>query len=360
MKWDEQINKVIDYIEKNIENVIDMDKVANIMHQSKISFQRTFSLVMNISINEYIRRRRMTLAAIELQNSSEKVIDLALKYGYESPVSFTRSFKDIHGISPSAARKKDAKLNLYPRITCLLTVKGDMQMDNKTKNAGEQDVNRKGFNWATWKSPNLKVFDTCISTAFEWREAGHKDLLDLGTGLGQNAIYFAKQGFNVSAIDISDYAVQYVNNWAKIEGLTVKAEAGDMHCLPYPQSSFDCVYAYHVVSHTDSVGVRNVISEIERVLKPGGEVYLSFSSKESAEFTDNWWPKYDENTLISQNEAELGIPHFYANLNDIKQLLSNFSINRIKHTEHCVIHNSSDDRPKQMFFYVNASLKGDI
>lgn len=93
MNWDEQINKAVDYIEKNLDSKINMDKVANIICQSSSSFQRTFSMVMNISISEYIRRRRMTLAAIALRNSSVKVIDIALKYGYESPESFTRALK---------------------------------------------------------------------------------------------------------------------------------------------------------------------------------------------------------------------------------------------------------------------------
>ena len=71
----------------------------------------------------------MTLAAIDLQNSTVKIIDLAMKYGYESPESFTRAFKAIHGTSPSAARYKGVKLCLYPRISFLLTVKGDIEMD---------------------------------------------------------------------------------------------------------------------------------------------------------------------------------------------------------------------------------------
>jgi len=356
MKWDERLNKAIAYIEENLEEKIDMNKLANIMCQSKLSFQRTFSLVMNISIYEYIRKRRMTLAAISLRTSDIKVIDLAIKYGYESPVSFTRAFKEIHGISPTAARKNDANLNLFGRISCLLTVKGDMQMDYKTE-TGEQAVNREGFNWANWATPNLEVYDTCLSTAIQWKEAGHKDLLDLGAGLGQNAIYFARQGFSVSTIDLSDYAMQYVKNWAENESLTLTAHVGDMHSLPYENNSFDCIYAYHVISHTDSEGIKKVISEIERILRPGGEVYLSFCSKESTVFRDKRWPRFDENTQISQHEAEMGIPHFYANLMDIKELLANFDVKGIKHTEYCSLNNCSDDRDKEKFFYITAGLK---
>ena len=354
MRWDEQINQAIDYIETNLDSKIDLDKVANIMCQSTLSLQRTFSVIMNISLNEYIRRRRMTLAAIALRNSSVKVIDIALKYGYESPESFTRAFKEFHGISPSVTRKEFVQINLFPRITCLLTVKGDIEMDYKIESKDEQIVNLKGFNWAVVQSPQLKPVDNCIYIANKWKESGHKYLLDLGTGLGRHAIYFSKQGFNVSAMDISDYAIQYLRNWASKENLMINAEVGDMLSLPYSNNSFDCIFAYHVISHTDSIGINKIISEIERVLKSNGEVYLTFCSKESTEFIEHWFPKLDKSTLICQDEAEKGIPHFYVDLNDLKDLLANFNIELIKHTEYCYINHSSNRREK--FYYVNASL----
>ena len=122
MNWDERFNQVIEYIETNLDHDIDYDEAARIMSQSKESFLRTFSFILNMTVFEYIRKRRMTLAAIELQNTDVRVIDLALKYGYESPEAFTRAFKSIHGISPSVARKKNAYLTLFPRISCLITL----------------------------------------------------------------------------------------------------------------------------------------------------------------------------------------------------------------------------------------------
>ncbi|WP_102401210.1 methyltransferase domain-containing protein [Haloimpatiens massiliensis] len=357
MNWYERINEAFDYIEEHLDSIIDLDKVANIMCQSIVSFQRTFSIFMNMSIYEYIRRRRMTLAAIELQTNSIKVIDVALKYGYESPESFTRAFKEIHGISPSAARKKGVQLNLFPRITFLLTVKGDIEMDYEMYNKNEQIVNLKGHNWAIDPSPQLKPVDNCIYLANKWRELGYVDLLDLGTGLGRNAIYFSKQGFNVTAMDISDYAVQYLKTWATKENLPINAEIGDMLSLHYSNQSFDCIFAYHVLSHTDSIGMKKTIAEIERVLKPNGEVYLSFCSKESTEFIENRSNKLDKNTLISRDELEKGIPHFYADLNDIKELLVNFKIELIKHTEYFYSGFNPHNHRREKFYYVNAILK---
>lgn len=357
LNWYEQINEAFDYIEDHLDSNIDIDKVANIMCQSTVSFQRTFSIFMNISIYEYIRRRRMTLAAIELQTNSIKVIDVALKYGYESPESFTRAFKVIHGISPSAARKKGVQLNLFPRITFLLTVKGDIEMDYEMDNKSEKIVNLKGYNWAIDPSPHLNPIDNCIYLAHKWRESGYSDLLDLGAGLGRNAIYFSRQGFNVTAIDISDYGVQYLKTWAAKENLPINAEVGDMLSLHYPNQTFDCIFAYHVISHTDSIGIKKTIAEIERVLKPNGEVYLSFCSKESTEFIENRSYKLDKNTLISQDELEKGIPHFYADLKDIKELLANFKIVLIKHTEYFYSDFNPNNHQREKFYYVNAILK---
>jgi len=355
MKWDEQLNKAIDYIEANLKDKIDLDKVANIMCQSKDSLLRTFSLVMNISINEYIRKRRMTLAAIELQNSTAKIIDLALKFGYESPESFTRSFKETFGIPPSKAKAENVKLTLFPRITCLLTIQGEIQMESRHENMNGQAVNWKGFNWTTWPSPKnlMNVFNNCEGTAKKWKETGHKSVLDLGAGMGQNSIYFARQGFEVSAIEISDYAVEYLKNWAKSENLKINAVAGDMHSLPYDDNSFDCLFEYHAIRHTDSIGMKKIISEIERVVKPGGEVYITFISKDSNEYTEKWWPEMDKNTMISQNPAEKGIPHFYADLNDFNELLVNFDIENIKHIGYF----SKDDAVKQKHYYINARKK---
>ena len=129
MKWHEQMNAAVGAIEGGLPGEIDFSGVARIMGQSAIGFQRTFSIVTGYSVFEYIRRRKMTLAAFELQNSDEKVIDIAMKYGYESPEAFARAFKETHGISPTSARKPGAKLKAFPRITFLLTVKEGVAMD---------------------------------------------------------------------------------------------------------------------------------------------------------------------------------------------------------------------------------------
>jgi AraC family transcriptional regulator len=125
----DRLNAVIDYVENNIIEDIDLTHLANIACSSSYNFQRMFTFITEVSIVEYIRRRRITLAAFELQHSDIKIIDLALKFGYESPVSFARAFQAVHGITPSEARKSNTSLKAFPRITFQIIIKGVNEMD---------------------------------------------------------------------------------------------------------------------------------------------------------------------------------------------------------------------------------------
>lgn len=128
MDWLEQMNAAVDYIELNLAGEILYDKAAKIACCSTYHFQRMFSYIMGVSLSEYIRRRRLTLAAYELQSGTAKVIDTALKYGYESPEAFSRAFKKQHGIMPVSARDFGVTLKAYPKITFSITIKGDIEM----------------------------------------------------------------------------------------------------------------------------------------------------------------------------------------------------------------------------------------
>ena len=98
MEWLIRLGKAVEYIENNLDNEISYDEAAEIACCSTFYFRRMFSYVAGISLSEYIRRRRMTQAAFELQKADIKVIDVALKYGYTSPTAFNRAFKSVHGI----------------------------------------------------------------------------------------------------------------------------------------------------------------------------------------------------------------------------------------------------------------------
>ncbi|MDG5471245.1 AraC family transcriptional regulator [Jeotgalibacillus sp. ET6] len=124
-----EMNEGLQYIEENLENELDVKEAARIALCSEYHFRRMFSFLAGISLSEYIRRRRLTLAAFELKDSPVKIIDLAVKYGYNSADSFTRAFQQMHGTTPSEARKKVYSLKAYPRMTFQLSVKGGNEMN---------------------------------------------------------------------------------------------------------------------------------------------------------------------------------------------------------------------------------------
>ena len=123
------MNKALAYIEENLTEDIDFDKLCKIAYCSEYHFKRMFSFLSGISLSEYIRRRRLTLAAFDLKDKNVRIIDIAVKYGYSSADSFTRAFHSMHGILPSYARNEDIKLKSYPRMTFQLSIKGGDEMN---------------------------------------------------------------------------------------------------------------------------------------------------------------------------------------------------------------------------------------
>jgi AraC family transcriptional regulator len=124
MAWIEALQKAIDYMEEHLLEEITVEEIAKQASSSPFHFQRTFAILTDISVGEYIRRRRLTLAAGELCSSDAKIIDLALKYGYDTPEAFTKAFRRQHGISPSEARKYTGKLKSYSRLGIQVSLKG--------------------------------------------------------------------------------------------------------------------------------------------------------------------------------------------------------------------------------------------
>ena len=127
MDFLKRMTEVIDYIETHINEDIDYTDVAMIVCCGVYQFGRIFSYVVGVSLAEYIRNRRLSLAALELQTGNAKVLDTALKYGYSSPESFARAFREMHGVSPKEA--KGMTLKMYPRITFQIYIKGAVEMD---------------------------------------------------------------------------------------------------------------------------------------------------------------------------------------------------------------------------------------
>lgn len=129
MNWLDSFNRVIDYIENNLENEIDYEEIATMIGYSVYHVQRLFTMIAGVPLSEYIRNRRLSKAASELQGGEDKVIDVAFKYGYSSPNSFNRAFKAFHGVAPSNVKKDGVSIKAYPPLFFELTVKGAQAMD---------------------------------------------------------------------------------------------------------------------------------------------------------------------------------------------------------------------------------------
>jgi len=129
MEWVERLNQSMKYIEEHLADEIDYEQLGRIACCSAFHFQRMFTYMAEMTLSEYIRRRRMSLAAVDLQGGDAKVVDIAEKYGYHSPTAFNRAFQGVHGIAPSAVRNEGVSVKSFPPITFEITVKGAEEMN---------------------------------------------------------------------------------------------------------------------------------------------------------------------------------------------------------------------------------------
>ncbi len=192
-------------------------------------------------------------------------------------------------------------------------------------------IKSKGWNWNIvvgehedyWKNPSIESYYLLN----RWLSQNKKEFLDLGCGLGRHSILFGKNGFNVHCMDISQDAVDKTRAWAETEKMTFDYAVSDMLNLPYEDNSMDCILCRNVISHTDTEGMKKVINELYRVLKNGGECYLTLGSKDTWGFKQEDWPLIDANTKLRMEEGpEYKTPHFYVNYEDAKNLFSDFNI----------------------------------
>lgn len=129
MDWIDRLNEVVRYIEDNLTGEIEYEKLGQIACCSAYHFQRMFNYIAGVPLSEYIRRRKMSLAAVDIQGGEAKIIDVAAKYGYASPTAFNRAFQSVHGVSPSAVRGEGVAIKSFPPITVKVTVKGVEEMN---------------------------------------------------------------------------------------------------------------------------------------------------------------------------------------------------------------------------------------
>ena len=216
------------------------------------------------------------------------------------------------------------------------------------------------FDWSALddKSTWLEPCEESYYYAQKWKREGRRSLLDLGCGLGRHSVFFARCGFRVTAVDISDYALSYLKKLSKEAGTDIACRKADMGSLPFADNAFDCIFAMHSAGHADTEGMKRIISEIRRVLKPEGSIFLTLCSKQTWTFAESGLPKYDENTVIKNEGVEQGVPHFFADSKDIQELFADFELIKVRHIDDCYDENSRRDGRwrNQKHYFIEAVL----
>jgi SAM-dependent methyltransferase len=174
-----------------------------------------------------------------------------------------------------------------------------------------------------------------------WQEKVFKNFLDIGCGLGRHTVYMAKNNFKVNAFDLSETSVIVTKEKCSENNVKAEVVVNDMLNFPYDNDSIDCMLALNVISHTDTKGMVQILKEIKRVLKPGGEIYFTLGSKESFHYNQPHYPVVDANTKIRiEDGPENGIPHFYVEFEDFEWLFKDFTVVEVRYIKKLTKHGS--------------------
>jgi AraC family transcriptional regulator len=243
MEWSERMNAAIGYIENNLAGEIDFNKAAEMACCSLFHFQRMFFAIIGTTPAEYARRRRLTLAAKDLISTDDKVIDIAMKYGYDAPDSFTRAFRQMHGITPRAAREPGVKLMAFPRISFSIELKGGSDMDYTI-------IEKPGFNIAITK----KRFSTAGGQNFIKIPQWWNEFVKSPDCAALEALTRGKlgtvTGSSMLGVCMEDEPVKDPTNYQFYYGIAVELPPGDgagkfekMAVPPATWAVFDCTLA---------------------------------------------------------------------------------------------------------------------
>lgn len=198
MNWTDDLNHAMDHIERHLQEEINAAEIAKQAACSEFHLQRMFPYMTGMALSDYIRRRRMSQAALDLA-AGARVIDVAHRYGYESPTSFARAFRDAHGIAPSEAQRGNAKLKTYPRLTFAMQVKGEeaMEYQIEKREAFRTVGHAAGGDW-TMENSGEKATEFWTTLGENGAEKIH-DILALTDGSNPNGLlgvsFCDEQGF---------------------------------------------------------------------------------------------------------------------------------------------------------------------
>lgn len=169
----------------------------------------------------------------------------------------------------------------------------------------------------------IKVFKDC----------GYKRILDLGCGYGKHSIYLSENGFNVTSIDINKQAIEWLEGYIATNHISnINVVEANINDLPFENDYFDGIICSSVIHHQRLKEIRNTMSEMYRVLKPNGYISVNFMSTEDDSFGIG--EEIEKNTFVGSREGEEDIPHYYTDINELKELFKNFKEVKILKNEY--------------------------
>lgn len=301
MDWQKRMNQAMDYIENNLTEDIHYSSLARIINCSEYEFRRMFSFLAQMSLSEYVRKRRIS-ASLESIKSGEKIIDIAQRYGYESHAAFSRAFKNVFGITPTMARKDHVQLKPFQPLAFKLVLKENELMENGQKRRknimGSRDSEYAIYkemdgeeihqtNQVFWDKvgtelvggtalPNYGAFITENHCRF-FEEVKDKKVLEIGCGTGHSLRYLGERGASeLWGLDLSSDQIKKANQCLLDNNLT-----GNLICSPMesecglPSAYFD--YVYSVFGIGWSTDLEKTFYQIASYLKTGGVFIFSWS-----------------------------------------------------------------------------------
>ncbi|AUD66172.1 hypothetical protein BK011_08025 [Tenericutes bacterium MZ-XQ] len=189
-------------------------------------------------------------------------------------------------------------------------------------------IKNKAWDWKNEKNPRWLIpSEDAYYFLHRWKDLEYKRILDLGCGRGRHSLLFGQNGFNVMAVDLSEYVVKELKDRLRDLNLNIECKVSDMTKIDVEDNYFDCLFAYHVISHSTSEGVRKVISEIKRIVRTNGEIFVTFGSLETLSMVQPDKIEYiEQNVILKKFGVEAGIPHFYVDEEIIRKLMKDFKI----------------------------------
>jgi SAM-dependent methyltransferase len=179
-----------------------------------------------------------------------------------------------------------------------------------------------------WKEPHPAV----VQLGQVLKDMPTRRLLDLGCGAGRHLVYLARQGFEMDGFDAAENGLKASAEWLAREGLSAKLTLGDMTYLTYPDNTFDGLICIHVIHHNPMAKIMLTLTEIKRVLKPGGIALVTFNAKQGSRYGSG--VKVETDTYIPDEGEDGGIVHHFSDLADVAFLTREFKVLNVHREEH--------------------------